>query len=322
MYYPADSLKARLCVKGRRLLYELCPEHNIPHRKIGKVIVASDKKETAGLEKIFALGKNNGVEGLRIIDRDELRRLEPNIRGHAALYSPETGIIDSHRLMQFFLDKAKDNGAIAAFDSEVVAIGKMPGGYKVSIKNNADISDLCARVVINCAGLDSDGIAAMAGIDIGKYGYGLHYCKGQYFRLAGNKARLINGLVYPVPQPASGGLGIHVTVDLAGEVRLGPDDEFMPANRKDYSVDATRRRDFHASAAQFMPFLEEEDLAPDIAGIRPKLQSPGGVFRDFVIREESDKGFSNFINLIGIESPGLTASCAIADHVAALIPPR
>lgn len=319
MYYPAGTLKARLCVQGREMLYELCMTRNIPHKKIGKLIVAAEKDEIVALENILSLGKANGVAGLTMLDEKDVKKIEPNISAIAALYSPETGIIDSHRLMQHFLDFAKAQGAIAAFNSEVTAIDKEPGGYRVVIKNGNESFDLHSRIVINSAGLESDKVAAMAGIDIKQNKYELHYCKGEYFRIKSGKAGLVNGLVYPVPKSKSGGLGIHATVDLGGGVRLGPDDAYLPSNIKDYSLHEHKKADFYASARKFMPFLEENDLFPDTSGIRPKLQANGGDFRDFVIKEESDKGLSGFINLIGIESPGLTASCAIARFVMSLV---
>jgi L-2-hydroxyglutarate oxidase LhgO len=319
MYYPTNSLKAQLCVKGRILLYDFCRKHNIPHKKTGKLIVAIEKEEIPALQKLHDTGRDNGVDGLRLIDYGELKKMEPNVNGIAALYSSETGIIDSHRLMQAFLDIANDAGVMAAFESEVIAIEKGGDGYKVAIRNNNETNVVCARVVINCAGLDSDKIAAMAGMDIKKYIYDLHYCKGQYFRLTSNKAGLIKGLVYPVPKPKSGGLGIHATVDMAGGVRLGPDDEYLASNVKDYNVREDKRHDFFISARKFLPFLDENDLYADTAGIRPKLQDKGDDFRDFVIKDEADKGFPGFINLIGIESPGLTASRAIAVCVRNLV---
>jgi L-2-hydroxyglutarate oxidase LhgO len=312
MYYPAGTLKAKLCVEGRNMLYDLCKNNNIPHKKTGKLIVATEKDEIPFLENILSLGRMNGVSGLTMLDEKELMRLEPHISAITALYSPETGIIDSHRLMQFFLDSAKDKGVIPAFSSEVTVIEKKSEGYKVLIRNNNESMDLQARIVINSAGLDADKIAAMAGMDIDQCKYRLYYCKGQYFRIKSNKARLVNGLVYPVPKPKSGGLGIHATVDLNGEVRLGPDDMYLPENIKDYSTNESKKNYFYVSARKFMPFLEESDLFADTTGIRPKLQPKGGDFRDFVIREESDQRLPGFIDLIGIESPGLTASLAIA----------
>ncbi len=315
MYYPSGTLKAELCINGRHLLYQLCNEKKIPHKKVGKLIIATDKNELSALEAILAQGKSNEVKGLQIITEAQIKRLEPKVSGIAALYSPETGIIDSHALMDYLLTAAKDNGATIAYNAEVAAIKKNNDGYRVTIRNNEEIVEIKALVVINCAGLDSDIIAGMAGIDILKEKYNLHYCKGQYFRVKIEKSKLINGLVYPVPLPKSGGLGIHATPDLAGSLRLGPDDNYLDSRIKDYSVDEKKKNDFFSSVVRFLPFLEEADLAPDLSGIRPKLQPRGGEFRDFIIRDEADKGLPGFINLIGIESPGLTASLAIARMV-------
>lgn len=315
MYYPAGSLKAKLCIEGGYYLYELCQKYNIPYKKIGKLIVATEKEEIPSLDKLLTQGRTNGASELRIINQKELSELEPRIRGISALYSPETGIIDSHRLMQYLLDDTKSNGAMVVFNSELVAIEKLSDGYKVSVKNDSDIVTLKTQILINCAGLDSDNIAEMAGIDIDKFKYKLHYCKGQYFRVNGKNSSLINKLVYPVPQPKSGGLGIHATLDLAGSLRLGPDDNYLDGRHKDYSVDNSKRTAFYLSVKKFMPFIKENELSPDTSGIRPKLQGPDSDFRDFIIQDESAKGFPAFINLIGIESPGLTASVAIAKMV-------
>ncbi|MCX5696510.1 MAG: NAD(P)/FAD-dependent oxidoreductase [Candidatus Omnitrophica bacterium] len=319
MYYPSGSLKAKLCVEGRHLLYELCKKQMIPHNRMGKLIVATEKEEINVLENLFKLGEANGVEGLRMLDRKELKVLEPNVEGLAALYSPETGILDTHCLMQYFYDHAKSNGAIVAFNSEVTGIEKTFDAYSISVRNGRDLTALGTDMVINCAGLDSDTVAEMAGMGVDKLNYRLRYCKGQYFRVNSSKSRLINRLVYPVPKPKSGGLGIHATLDLAGSMRLGPDDEYLDNRNKDYSVKDAKKGDFYASARKFMPFLEEEDLIPDTAGIRPKLQGNGVDFRDFVIEDETGHGFAGFINLIGIESPGFTCSLAIGQMVRKLI---
>ncbi len=315
MYYPSGSLKAKLCVEGRHLLYELCKKQRIPHNRIGKLIVATEKEEIEVLENLFKVGKANGVEGLKILSQTEFKVLEPNIEGLAALYSPETGILDTHRLMQYFYDHAKSNGAIAAFNSEVIGIEKTNHVYSMTVKNSEELTALEADIVINSAGLDSDRVAEMVGMDIDRLDYRLHYCKGQYFRVNSSKSRLINRLVYPVPKSKSGGLGIHATLDLAGSMRLGPDDEYLDSRVKDYSVQDAKKGDFYASARKFMPFLEENDLTPDTAGIRPKLQENGQNFRDFVIKDEADNGLPGFINLIGIESPGFTCSLAIGQMV-------
>lgn len=319
MYYPTGSLKAKLCVEGRQLLYGFCQKNKIPHKKIGKIIVAIEKEEILDLEGIFELGKDNGVEGLRMLGKEELKKFEPNILGLAALYSPETGILDTHRLMQYFYDHSRANNAIVAFKSEVIGIDKKNHSYSITMNNGKETDSLDSDFVINSAGLDSDRIAGLAGMNIDRLNYGLHYCKGQYFRVDSAKSRLISRLVYPVPKPKSGGLGIHATLDLAGSMRLGPDDEYLEGREKDYAVKELKKGDFYASARKLMPFLEQGDLLPDTSGIRPKLQGKGQDFRDFVIKEETVNGFPGFINLIGIESPGFTASLAISQMVNKLV---
>jgi L-2-hydroxyglutarate oxidase LhgO len=253
------------------------------------------------------------------LGREEIKKTEPNIFGIAALHSSETGIFDSHIFMQRLFSKTKDNGATVVFDSEALAIKKESSGYTVAVKDGSGKTDLSAKVVINCAGLDSDLVAGMAGINIKINKYELHYCKGQYFRVNQKKARLVNRLIYPVPEPRAGGLGIHATPDLGGGLRLGPDHQYLSSRIKDYSLDQSKRTDFYNSVKRFLPFIKEDDIAPDTAGIRPKLQSQDGKFRDFVIREEREDGFPGLINLIGIESPGLTASLAIAEYVGYMI---
>lgn len=315
MYYPAGSLKANLCVEGRRRLYKLCEKNGIPHKKTGKLIVATEDDEKSALQKLLALGTANGVEDLQILTNERIEKMEPNIVCLYALYSPHTGIIDSHRLMKFYLDSAQDKGVMAVFNALALSIEKEKNEYIVVINNAGEIIKISAKIVINSAGLNSDVVAAMTGIDINKSMYRLHYCKGQYFRISDKKANMLKSLVYPVPKPKAGGLGIHATIDLAGSIRLGPDDEYMPDNIQDYSIDVSKAEKFLQSAKIFLPFIETSDLTPDTSGIRPKLQKPNCEFRDFVIRDEKDKGLPGFINLIGIESPGLTASPAIGEYV-------
>ena len=319
MYYPPRTTKAKTCVDGRRLLYDICEGNNIPYRKTGKLIVATEKEEISSLEALLLQGRENGVEGLRMMSQDDLRRLEPDVSGMSAIYSEETGIIDSHSLMQYFAHTAKNNGAEIVYDCEVQNIDRLFDGYKISVKNGTEAVVLKSEIIINCAGLDSDKIAEMGGMDIKKFQYELYYCKGQYFRVRSGKAKLLNHLVYPVPNPKSGGLGVHATLDLGGGLRLGPDDRYLNNREKDYSIDESKRQDFYLAAKKFMPFIDEQDLYADAAGIRPKLQKEAGEFMDFVVKEESEKGFPGFINLIGIESPGLTASPAIAEYVKGLL---
>lgn len=314
MHYPEATLKAIFCVEGRHLLYEICEKFNIPCKKTGKLTIATKSDEIPYLDKLFKQGQANGVEGLCFIKKSQIHSIEPNVEGVAALFSSETGIIDSHSLMEYFFDSIKDNGAIVAFNSEATAIVKTQQGYDVTIKNGNDESVLRSQIVINCAGLNSDTIAAMPGIDIKTRRYNLHYCKGEYFRV-NNRIGMLNTLVYPVPKPKGAGLGIHATLDLNGGIRLGPDDEYLGSRQIDYSSDNSKRKNFFLSASEFMPFLKEDDLSPDTVGIRPKLQGPNEDFRDFIIQDESQNGFPGLINLIGIESPGLTASVAIGRRV-------
>ncbi|MBM3252086.1 MAG: NAD(P)/FAD-dependent oxidoreductase, partial [Candidatus Omnitrophica bacterium] len=273
IYYPKDSLKARSCVEGNRLLYEICSKNKIPCKRTGKLIVATCDEEIADLEGLLKNGQDNAVESLRIIGKNEIKKLEPNIKAKAAIGSPSTGIIDSHSLMQYFIDKMKQNNAEVVYNSSVEDVKKADAGYQVLIKD-ASAEKFCfnTRILINCAGLESDTIAQKVGIDIKRQAYDLKYCKGQYFRLGNNKAKLVNRLIYPVPKPKSAGLGVHATVDLAGGLRLGPDDKYIKRNQINYDVDIREKNNFLNSAKAFLPFLESDDLIPDTAGIRPKLQ--------------------------------------------------
>lgn len=320
IYYPKDSLKTKTCIEGNRLIYETCIKNNIAHKKTGKFIVATETSEIPGLEKLFDNAGANGVEKIELLPERKAKQLEPHIRAKTALYSKTTGIVDSHSLMKYYAFKAQQNKASIAYKTEVKNIIKTNGGYEVTVidSNNEEFSFL-TEVLINCAGLDSDTIAEMAGIDIKKQDYRLKYCKGQYFNIAAKKGKLINRLIYPVPTNKEGGLSIHATPNLTGIVRLGPDDEYIDRKNVDYIVDENAKTKFYNSASRFLPFLEVGDLTPDISGIRPKLQGPGEPFRDFLVKDESNLGFPGFINLVGIESPGLTAAPSIAKFVSSLI---
>jgi L-2-hydroxyglutarate oxidase LhgO len=311
IYYPEDSLKAKLCVEGKNLLYELCDRHNIAYKKSGKIIVAASKNEITQLEKLYEQGRKNGVDDLVLLSRTELKKLEPNIEARAGLLSPSSGIFDSYTLLKFLYSQAKEKGAEFVFDTEVIGIERAGAKYKVQIKDRDGISAFVAHVVVNCAGLNSDRMAQLAGIDIAKAGYKLHYCKGEYFSLNSKYKNLVSRLIYPTPEQV--GHGIHFKQGLDGRVLLGPSAHYVEAI--DYAVEETHKQAFYNSAKRFLPLVELEDLAPESAGIRPKLQGPGEGFRDFVIAHEEKAGFPGLINLIGIESPGLTASLAIARYV-------
>jgi len=315
MYYPEDSLKAKFCVAGNHLLYEICEKHHIKYKRLGKLIVAADDAETKEVERLYRQGIKNGVSGLQILTRDEIRSLEPNVEAVSALLSPSTGVIDSHNLLQSLFNSAKENDVTFVFGAEVVSISKIAGGYEVGIQDSEGPCSVTGSIVINAAGLFSDKIAEMAGIDVEKAGYRLHYCKGEYFSLKPRVGRLVSRLVYPVPEQA--GVGVHVTLSLDDRVRLGPNVKYTDII--EYTVDENSRSDFYQAAHRYLPSIEPDDLMPDFAGVRPKLQAKGKGFCDYVIRDETDKGLPGLINLIGIESPGLTASPAIAQYVSGIV---
>jgi L-2-hydroxyglutarate oxidase LhgO len=316
MYYPTGSLKARLCVEGNALLYELCAKHGVPHRRITKIITATAPGETGELERLQALGKANGVD-LRAITAAETHAMEPQIVSHGALFSPNTGIISAHGLMDYFHHEAREHGAQIQTRCEVVGIERSGTDYRITIQEGPDRSSFDSERVINAAGLESDTISALAGIDVETAGYRIHYTKGCYFSLPASLSGCVRRLVYPVPTKDS--LGVHAVVDLGGRLKFGPDVEYLKGRELDYRVDEGKRGIFAAAVRRILPHVKDGDLSPDMSGIRPKLQEAGGPFRDFVIREETDRGLPGFINLVGIESPGLTASPAIARFVEQIV---
>jgi len=313
IYYPAGFSKARLCREGNRLLYEFCGKQNIPHRRMGKLIVTTDDDESDELWKIKNQAAENGITDLSFLSQRQIRSLEPEVSATAALFSPSTGIIDSHSLMRSFYINAGSNGALVVFNSEVTQVRLDNGHYEVEI--NGGDHRFQTRLAVNCAGLYSDKIAALVGIDIDEVPYRLKYCKGSYYSVSPSPK--LNHLVYPVPHAEKEGLGIHATPDLDGRVRFGPDTEYV--SRIEYTVDERKREQFYKSVRTYLPGIRRESLHPEMSGIRPKLQGPGEPYRDFVIKEERHPGYPGFINLIGIESPGLTASIPIARHVASIV---
>lgn len=316
IYYPKNSLKTKACIEGRHLVYEFCVKNNIAHKKIGKLIVAIDNNELKDLEGLFKQGLENGVEDLRLLSGNEIKELEPYVKAEAAIYSPATGIFDSHGFMKNLVLQFESNNGHIAYNTEVIGIDRSKGGFEVTVKDQREgILRFFTRIFINSAGLNSDKVASMAGL--GQDEYKLKYCKGDYFRIPQSKAKFINRLVYPVPKKDRAGLGIHATLDLMASLRLGPDDEYI--EKIDYSVDVSKQKIFYESVREFLPFIRLEDLNPDIAGIRPKLQGQGEDFRDFIIKNESDGFLLGFINLIGIESPGLTGSLSIARIVKEIV---
>lgn len=317
IYYPEGSLKAQLCVEGNSLLYQLCETYDIGHQKLGKLIVAANTQEIDQLHAIIDKGRKNGARGLTLLSRKQLKNIEPNIEARAAILSPSTGIIDVCALMSSFYGRAREHGARIVCRTELVAIEQIANGYRITAKDPAGSTSFTTSILINCAGLTSDRIANMTGLDIAQTGYKLHYCKGEYFGVGNGKNKLINKLIYPVRPQDRASLGIHATLDMDGIMRLGPNAKYV--DTVDYAVDISQQQAFYNSAKKFIPFIEYDDLYPDMAGIRPKLQESGGEERDFVIRHENDRGLPGLINLIGIESPGLTASPAIANYVGCMV---
>jgi L-2-hydroxyglutarate oxidase LhgO len=311
IYYPKGSLKARLCVEGADMLYEYCENHSVPFDKPGKLIVAVDETEVPELLRCFNHGIENGVGGLRIIEKDEIASMEPLVNGHIAIYSQGTGIIDSHSLMKQLFNIAESQGVLFSFGSCVNFIERRGEGYVIGVEN--DEYKFFSRQVINSAGLFSDRIAGFAGIDIDSAGYRLRYCKGSYFSYA--KASPVKRLVYPIPHQDLTGLGVHATLDLGGRLRFGPDTEYVES--LDYTVDAKKKDVFYKGASKIIRGLEKDAFYPDMSGVRPKIKGEG--IKDFVIRHEFDRGLPGFINLIGIESPGLTSCLSIARYVEDLI---
>jgi L-2-hydroxyglutarate oxidase LhgO len=322
IYYPNNSLKSKLCVSGRTLLYRYCEKKKIPYKKTGKLVIAHDENGLNSLKEIQINALGNCVESV-LLDSVEISSLEPNISAKYALYFKESGIIDSHSLMKSLEFDILLCGANIAYKNEVVGIEKLPkGGYVVNLKDsNNQQYEVSSAVVINCAGLNSYHISSLVGIT--ESSYQLSYWKGEYFWLSNNPNTRIKSLIYPTPEKNIAGLGIHTTIDISGRVKLGPNAIYLGEERNfNYSVDISNKGVFYKAAKKYLPGLKMEDLNPDQSGIRPKLQKPGEEFCDFVINNEYNKGFENFINLIGIESPGLTSSLSIGQHVVELIDDR
>jgi len=316
IYYPTGSLKARLCVRGNGLVYEIGEGHGVPCRRLGKLIVALAEGEVPALETLLERGRANGVE-LRMLSAAEARALEPNVPAVAALLSPNTGIVSAHGLMDHFARQARAAGAVLQTRTTLAALERRTSDYRLTVRAGGEAESFTSERVVNAAGLDADTVAALAGIDLDAAGYRQHWWKGSYFSVPPGRARLVSHLVYPIPEHAS--LGVHVVLGLDGRLRFGPDMEYLPGRALDYGVDPGRRAAFAASARRLLPELRDEDFDPDLAGIRARLQGPGGDFRDFVIAEESARGLPGFVNLVGIDSPGLTSAPAIAEHVAGLL---
>ena len=307
LYYPQGSLKARSCVEGRERLYAYCREHGVPHSRLGKLIVATSEDEIPGVEKIEAAARANGVTNLEWLSASDAQRLEPELHCAAALLSPSTGIIDSHALMLAYQGDAEAAGAFVAFRAPVLGGCLRNDGFELSVGGDEPTTLRC-RYLINAAGLYAPALArSIEGVPAESVPPA-YFCRGVYFTLSSKSP--FSRLIYPVPVP--GGLGVHITLDLAGQARFGPDVEWIP--EVDYAVDPRRGEAFYAAVRRYWPNLKNNALQPGYAGIRPKISGPKEPAADFVVQGPADHGVPGLVNMYGIESPGLTASLPLADE--------
>jgi len=317
IYYPQNSLKARLCIEGLHLMYEFCAKHNVPHRHTGKLVVAVDAHEETVLAALKKNGEANGVDGLRLIGPEEIRAREPHITGVAALEVSSTGIVSAEDLVRTYARLAVDQGANIVPRAKVVALTPQPGAIHVGLQigdaNDAQDETIEARCVINAAGLYADEVAAL----LGNTSWRIYPVRGEYCEIRGPRRTLINGLVYPLPHVDALSLGVHFTKTLWGTVLLGPTARYVEG-KDNYERDRLTIADFVLGAKPLLPEVKEEDLQLGYSGLRPKLVPPGGKgYADFVITR--DPNVPQAIHLVGMESPGLTAAPAVAAYVAKMV---
>jgi L-2-hydroxyglutarate oxidase LhgO len=312
MYYPTGSLRAKHCTRGRRMLYDFCAGHGVPHKKCGKLIVATDEKQQAKIEGIYRQGQINGVEGLEFLGGNAARAMEPALFCIAAMLSPETGVIDSHSYMLALQGELEDRGGMIAFNTPVERLTPTAAGWEVRFGGD-EPGALTVDAVVNSAGLGAQAIARATDGYPAERVPRLVLAKGNYFGFAGKP--VFQHLIYPAP--VEGGLGTHVTLDLAGRMRFGPDVEWI--DEESYTVDPRRADSFYASIRTYFPALPDNSLLPDYCGIRPKLTGKGEPAADFRIDGPAEHGQVRLVNLFGIESPGLTSSLSIAEDVVTLI---
>ena len=312
IYYPAGSLKARFCVQGKHMLYAYCAERGIPHSRLGKLIVAVDPAEVPVLDSIRQKAAANGVDDLEHLSEQDARHLEPALHSAAALLSPSTGIVDSHALMLAYQGDLEHAGGSVAVHAPVQSGAVQPGGFILQIGGDEPM-ELACEVLVNAVGLHAPDVARrIGGVPPGTIPQA-HLCKGSYYSLQGRAP--FRRLIYPVPEAA--GLGVHLTLDLGGQARFGPDVQWV--DREEYDVDISRADGFYAAIRRYWPALPDGALQPGYAGIRPKISGPGEPAADFVVSGPAQHGVGGLVHLFGIESPGLTASLAIAEHVEGLV---
>jgi L-2-hydroxyglutarate oxidase LhgO len=308
LYYPTGSKRAYHCPRGRRMLYDLCTSHGVPHRKCGKLVVATNTAEMQRLEGILAQARINGVEGVDIIESAAAKRLEPHLACVAAMRSPETGVVDSHRYMLALQGDLEDQGGVVALNTPIERLRRATGGWGVHF-GGADPQSITVDAVVNSAGLGAQKLGRATEGYPAERVPPLFLGKGSYFAFAGRP--VFSRLIYPVPIP--GGLGVHVTLDMAGRMRFGPDVEWVGA--ENYDVDATRAAAFYARIRDYWPGLPDNGLVPDYCGIRPKLTGPNEPAVDFMIDGPRQHRLPGLVHLFGIESPGLTSALSLAEEV-------
>lgn len=314
IYYPKDSLKAQLCVGGRHLLYAFCESHNVAHKRLGKLIVATNANQTLQLESLLHLANENGVTDLQSLSDASVKALEPELTAREGLFSPATGILDSHQYMLALLGDAEAAGASLVRDAQVTAIASHADRFRLTVRNANEITTLQTPILINSAGLWAPKVASLIDALDPRFVPATFLAKGNYALLTGTNP--FRHLVYPLPEP--GGLGVHLTLDLAGAARFGPNVEWLSIQNPaliDYSVSPTLPDLFAPLIAAYWPKITPAMLAPGYSGVRPKIGGPKDPHADFRIEGPATHGLAGLVNLFGIESPGLTASLAIAEHV-------
>ena len=317
LYYPPGSLKAELCVEGRRALYAWCEERRVGYRKLGKLVVATRESEVEVLGELLERGRENGAGDVSWLKAGEVSQLEPAVRSKAALHSPETGIVDAQGLCSSLLAESETHGAIFLPRHEVFSLSRAGPDWLLGVRLEGDENQLlrCGAVVL-AAGLANESLASRAGLDADQHHFRQFPCKGDYFSLIPSAPLRLQRLIYPVP--SDGGLGIHATLDLGGAVRFGPDAEYVDA-LDDWVVSPKKAVGFLSAIRRYLPSIQSDWIRPDYAGLRPRLSAPGEGFRDFLIEEPSPAGCPGLILCAGIESPGLTAALAIGKRVAGLL---
>jgi glycerol-3-phosphate dehydrogenase len=311
LYYPAGSLKAKLCVEGNRLAYEFCAAHGVEHRRTGKLVVASTEEEERELEELLRRGEANGVEGLRIVDRARTLEREPHIEGRAAIEVPSAGIVSSEDLVKAYARIAVERGANVVTNARVTQLVPRRGAIAVT----SDAGEIEARWLVNSAGLYADEVAAMLGQESARWR--IYPVRGEYCEVVRSRSHLVNSLVYPMPHPTGLSLGVHFTKTLWGTILVGPTARYVE-DKGDYERNREPVEEFARRARQLLPEIREADLTLAYSGIRAKLTAPGEKgYSDFVI--ERDANWPNVIHLVGMDSPGLTSALAIARHVAKML---